>query len=637
MNMKKSVSVSTLAIILCLIVSCNKYEDPQHGSKINFSSYEKTMVDFLDTIPVTVPENFVKSDFAAFSATVESDLGSNTSLTTKSSNDSKLWEVESLPPVFDEGGKLIKDPSIVIKCIPMDGSDAVLTASLVNSDGDKYSTSVVISSANYDGLYETWEAICSNEIAKWEDSTFWEFVCWYMYFLNDAELDEEVSDEVLEFADSHMKLLLASKHYDLQDKAIAEQVASWKNQPEVTEYEERQEQSLNGLPSQYTFIPKRQICHHSLAGAANALAYKFDESQFSDQRGIVRNVIRRLCKCQEVDIREMYEKGVRVFEFPLILGDDGLLYGNSLVCRDCKPFRDRIDELYSEVRSTDQFAIIIVSASIQQTLKDLLSGEKGEVNDYSEFLDEMHEFMRDWNNYRAGLDHISPLVPFRADMTAEEAKGGIILFWGDEWLDNTTIEPFGAVLDWPLFGDMGAIQTWNRETQEWEDAADLMSSDANRFLGYCENTDYMKNKAMDFRYEVGQTWKKYQEKLYQPALPEPVEANPIWMMNRMDCVMNIPTPKIPRWIIRKKTEIDIPEYPNISWTACFINEELRSPGNPYGIPLGITFVNNACTQECYPPLFGKKTICYGDGVFDFCQSNLFFKMPYELTSDIVVK
>ena len=63
--MKKS--VSTLAIILCLIVGCNKYEDPQHGSKINFPSYEKTMVDFLDTIPVTVPENFVKSDFAAFS------------------------------------------------------------------------------------------------------------------------------------------------------------------------------------------------------------------------------------------------------------------------------------------------------------------------------------------------------------------------------------------------------------------------------------------------------------------------------------------------------------------------------------------------------------------------------------------
>lgn len=212
----KRISIFT-TLILCLTVACQKNEVVSERGEIKFPAYEKTTVDFLDTIPVIVPENFSKSDYAAFLVTIESELGSSTSVTTKSSADSKAWEVETLAPVFDASGKMTRNPGIIIKRIPMDGSNAVLTASLVDSNGERMNTSLAVCSASYSNLEEKIEEIFTSEIENWDEGKVIEMICWYMCFLYDADGQDEFSDEILEFVNSHKRLFLASKYTDLQE------------------------------------------------------------------------------------------------------------------------------------------------------------------------------------------------------------------------------------------------------------------------------------------------------------------------------------------------------------------------------------------------------------------------------------
>lgn len=632
---------NAFAIFLCLAVSCQKSDETGNPDVwIDFPTYEKTTVDFLDTIPVTVSDNFLKSDFVAFTATVESNLDQGTSIATKSSVEAKAWEVEALPPVFDGNGNLAKKPCVVIKRIPMDGSDALLTASLVNSKGEKVNSSTAINSAKQEDLLARLETVFSGEIENWEDNKVLEFLCWYMYFLGDIDIDDDAEGheafrkDVLEFIDSHMKLLMAAKYSDLQDKGIADQVAYWKELLENpqsgddpnTDFadDDKDSQFANGL---YSIPDNRLLCHVSLPCAFNALSRYFDETPISSLSWIPGKIVKRLVRFQDTDIVTMFNRGVRVFEFPLIF-ENGNLYTNSIFLHDNTRFADRFALLADAVLANpSEFAIVIVSTSIKQTIMDLLKGEPAVSFDNKDLLNEIHKFFRDFPNSAPKYRNL--FVPFRADMTVKDARGHILILWDDEWEDNTTVAPFGAVIQKPLLGDTGSIQTW--DGKEWNDAADLMYQDI-RYLGYCDSRS--ENRAAATRRE--QQMIEHMRK-YQNAVNKSTPA-PIWSINRMDCVFSTWMPAFYRDIIKKKTKVDIEAYPNFAWTASYVNykvgyyfrDNYRYPGVSGKMPGGIVYLTMAAIKNCHPPMSGVITNCGGRfAVEEMALSNSYVRMPYE--------
>lgn len=609
--MKRIYFVATL--IMCLTVACQKNEDSRKGREIKFPTYEKTTVDFLDTIPVTMPGDFSKSDFAAFSVTVESELGSGTSVVTKSSADSKAWEIETLAPVFDGNGKMTKNPGIVIKRIPMDGSDAVITASLVLSDGLRTNTSVVVSSADYSDLEGKWEEF-SDEISNLGEGEIIELICWYMYFLHDADGKEEFSEDILEFVNTHKRLLLASKYTDLQDGEIAEDVDYWKNLLENQEEEENPETALDESEFNYLHLDDRTLlCHTTLPCASHTLAYNLsigEEIKSLNLPGIANKAILRLFTFQNAYVTQMFHEGVRVFDFQLI--NEGGLRENSFLCPG-NSFFFSLDAIARMVEThPSEFAIVIISASIKQTIKDLLDilrdgGNESQKNDTGELLNEIHKFVA---GFFARPYNKKLLVPFRADMTVEDARGHIIVMWGDEWEDDTTVKPFGAVINKPYGDDsMGSIQIWNSDTEEWEDEADLMYNDM-RFLG--------ERYSSDAREAAGQEVASRMKDFDQQYRSKVVKSNPvpIWCIHRADCIMTIKMPPFPKFLIKTFGKITIEAYPNVAWTTEFVNKNVAdylnrfNPEVQYG-PSGIVYLHMAATEECFPPIFGYKTACHG--------------------------
>lgn len=624
--MKRIYFVATL--IMCLTVACQKNEDSRNGREIKFPTYEKTTVDFLDTIPVTMPGDFSKSDFAAFSATVESGLGSGTSVVTKSSADSKAWGIETLAPVFDGNGKMTKNPGIVIKRIPMDGSDAVLTASLVLSDGGRTNTSVVVSSADYSDLEGKWEEF-SDEISNLGEGEIIELICWYMYFLHDAEGQEEFSDDILEFVNSHKRLLLASKYTDLQDGEIAEDVDYWKNLLENQEEEENPETALN--ESDFICLPldgRTLLCHTTLPCASKTLACHLsrgDEISSLKIPGFAKDAIVRMVTFQNVHVTQMFQEGVRVFDFQLI--NEGGLRGNSFLCPG-DYFHRNLDAIARMVEThPSEFAIVIISASIKQTLKDLIDifvDDPKKDRDYYDLLDEIHKFVA---GFFARPNNKKLFVPFRADMTVEDARGHIIVMWGDEWEDDTTVEPFGAVINKPDKGYMGSIQTWNDETEDWEDAAELMYNDM-RFLGERYSSDAREAAGREVASRMNDFDQQYRSKVVKS---NPV---PIWCIHRADCVMAVKMPSIPWLLIKIFGHISIDSYPNAAWTTQYVNRYVADYfKNPYQYkarqygPSGIVYMYMTATENCNPPLFGSKNPCYGIEAVRWVSMNQ-PRMPY---------
>ena len=607
----KRISIFT-TLILCLTVACQKNEVVRERGEIKFPAYEKTTVDFLDTIPVIVPENFSKSDYAAFLVTIESELGSSTSVTTKSSADSKAWEVETLAPVFDASGKMTRNPGIIIKRIPMDGSNAVLTASLVDSNGERMNTSLAVCSASYSNLEEKIEEIFTSEIENWDEGKVIEMICWYMCFLYDAEGQDEFSDEILEFVNSHKRLFLASKYTDLQDKEIASAVNYEKELIEDQEDDETLETEPGGNNNGALYADGRTLlCHTTLPCASHTLASNLNIAE--DYRFlpvIAQNIIRRLCTFQNTDVKTMFQAGVRVFDYQLI-GN----YGASFLC-DGGNFSKSIEDLASMVSRSDQFAIVIVSVSMMQTIKDLIniiSGNPQKGPDYYDRLDHLHKMLAE---IMAKPEYKDLFVPFRADMTVDDARGHIILMWGDEWEDDTEVTPFGAVINKPDEGIKGSIQTWNSDTEEWEDAAELMYNDIG-FLEYCDSKSDRKVAGRRVAEKIGDF-----DRIYRPAVMK-TQPVPIWCIQRADCAMKFKMPPIPKLIIKIKTGVSIPYYPNAAEATEFINPSVADyffrPDkyfmNQRG-PSGIIFLHMVATDECRVPLFGGKHKCYGISVVD---------------------
>lgn len=610
--MKKIFFVATLTI--CLTVACQKNEDSRNGREIKFPTYEKTTVDFLDTIPVTVPANFTKSDFAAFSVTVESGFGSSTSVTTKSSADSKAWEIETLAPVFDGEGKMTGNPGVVVKRIPMDGSDAVLTASLVSSNGERMNTSVVVSSADYSDLEGKWEA-CADEITNLEEGKIIELICWYMYFLYDADGKEEFSEDILEFVNTHKRLFLASKYTDLQDEGIAGDVNFWKNLSENQEDEKTPETTNGVIPllNPLHLDDRTLLCHTTLPCASHTLSFFLsvgDEIKSLNLPEFVNEIIVRLCTFQQTFVEDMFSEGVRVFDFQLIKG----LGGNSLLCHSKRGFESNLTAIADLVKAyPSEFAIVIVSASIKQTIKDLLDilrdgGNESQKNDTGELLNEIHKFVAD---FMAKPENKDLFVPFRANMTVRDARGHIIIMWGDEWEDDTTVEPFGAVINKPYGDDiMGSIQIWNSDTEEWEDEADLMYNDI-RFRGDCFSNAARESEAQRVAYNMRDFDQQYRSKIVK------LHPVPLWCIHRADCVMNVEMPFFPKIYLKIFKGITIESYPNVAWTAAFVNKyvdyyfsRIDYQADQRG-PSGIVYLHMAAAKQCAPPLFGHWTDCYG--------------------------
>lgn len=620
--MKKIFYVATL--IMCLTVACQKNEDNRNGREIKFPTYEKTTVDFLDTIPVTVPDNLTKSDFAALSVTIESGLGSGTSLVTKSSAESKAWEIETLAPVFDGEGKMTGYPGIVIKRIPMDGSDALLTASLVCSDGERTNTSVVVSSADYSDLERKWEE-CSDEINNWGEGKIIELICWYMYFLHDADGQEEFSEDILDFVNTHKRLLLASKYTDLQDGEIAEDVDYWKNLLENQEEEGAPETTLNESDFNYLNLDDRTLlCHTTLPCASHTLAFNLSAGEeIKRLPGIAQNVIVRLCTFQNTNDIKMFHEGVRVFDFQLI--NEGGLRGNTLLCPG-DSFWPHLSAIADMVKThPSEFAIVIISASVKQTIKDLLGiivDDPKKDGDYYDLLDLIHKSVAE---FMAKPENKKLFVPFRADMTVGDARGHIIVMWGDEWEDDTTVEPFGAVINKPVEGYMGTIQTWNSETEDWEDEAELMYNDM-RFLG--ERYSAADREAAGR--EVASRMNDFDQKNYRRAVIK-LKPVPIWCIHRADCIMTVKMPPFPKFLIKTFGKITIEAYPNVAWATKYVNKNVadyfwHNPGIQHG-PSGIVYLHMAATEICFPPIFGYNTACYGIEAVRWVSMNQ-PRMPY---------
>lgn len=625
--MKKIYFVAIL--IVCLTVACQKNEDSRNGREIKFPTYEKTTVDFLDTIPVTMPGDFSKSDFAAFSVTVESGLGSGTSVVTKSSTGSKAWEIETLAPVFDGSGKMTKNPCIVIKRIPMDGSDAVLTASLIGSDGGRTNTSVVVSSADYSDLEGKWEEF-SDEIINLGKDKIIEMICWYMYFLHDAEGQEEFSDDILEFVNNHKRLLLASKYTDLQDEEIAGDVDYWKNLLENQEVEDAPETTLNEGEFNHLQLDDRTLlCHTTLPCASKTLAYHLsrgDEISSLKIPGIAKDAIVRMFTFQNAHVTQMFQEGVRVFDFQLI--NEGGLRGNTLLCPG-DSFWPHLSAIADMVKThPSEFAIVIISASVKQTIKDLLGiivDDPKKDGDYYDLLDLIHKSVAE---FMAKPENKKLFVPFRANMTVGDARGHIIVMWGDEWEDDTTVKPFGAVINKPDEGYVGSIQTWNSETEDWEDEAELMYNDM-RFLGERLSSDAKEAAGR----EVASKMSDFDQKNFRRAVMK-LDPVPIWCIHRADCVMTVKMPSIPWLLIKIFGHISIDSYPNAAWTTQYVNryvaEYFKNPyqykARQYG-PSGIVYMYMTATENCNPPLFGSKNPCYGIEAVRWVSMNQ-PRMPY---------
>lgn len=619
----KRISIFT-TLILCLTVACQKNEVVRERGEIKFPAYEKTTVDFLDTIPVIVPENFSKSDYAAFLVTIESELGSSTSVTTKSSTDSKAWEVETLAPVFDNSGKMTSNPCIIIKRIPMDGSNAVLTASLVDSNGERMNTSLAVCSASYSNLEEKIEEIFTSEIENWDEGKVIEMICWYMCFLYDADGQDEFSDEILEFVNSHKRLFLASKYTDLQDKEIASAVNHEKDLIEKQDDEEISETEPGGnFNAEPLHVDGRTLlCHTTLPCASHTLAYNLESGEeMRKLPKIADNIIKRICTFQNTDVKTMFQAGVRVFDYQLLgtRGASFLYYGEY--------FDKSIEDLASMLsRNPSEFAIVIVSVSIMQTIKDLIKfilDDPQKDPDYYDRLNYLHKYLAD---IMAKPEYKDLFVPFRADMTVDDARGHIILMWGDEWEDDTEVTPFGAVINKPDEGIKGSIQTWNSDTEEWEDAADLMYNDIG-YLEYCDSKadriaagERVVRKMRDFSQQ------------YKRSIME-MQPAPIWCIQRADCAMRFKMPPIPKLIIKIKTGVSIPYYPNAAEATEFINPSVEKYlfgfyGDKKDAPKGIISLHMVATNECRVPLFGGKHPCRGIDVVRSVFYHNGFPMPY---------
>ena len=110
---------------------------------------------------------------------------------------------------------------------------------------------------------------------------------------------------------------------------------------------------------------------------------------------------------------------------------------------------------------------------------------------------------------------------------------------------------------------------------------------------------------------------------------------PIWCIQRADCAMKFKMPPIPKLIIKIKTGVSIPYYPNAAEATEYVNPAVAdyfyNPRKYYMDqigPSGIIFLHMVATDECRVPLFGGKHKCYGISVAEAVSGKQPRLMPY---------
>ena len=609
---------------------------PRKDGQIHFASYDAVTVNLIDTMEVLLPKGFKKSDFAAFTAKVESGDG----VATKAGY-SGSWNVAAIAPKFDEQGVLVDNPAVVFSEIPFEKTTAVLTVSIIDNNGNKTSASRVIYSGNEDKLgkiYKEWEDVFKSEIQEWSTEHCLEFLTWYMMSLVEEQTEEGYSDFLNKFVANHRTLLEIFLLLDRNDDATKNIKRMWEEakydakELEEGDTEEEEGPSSNGVS--YNTLARfwdwmgaghsrwglsalpdsRKVCHVTLPAAYQALSF---EPILPNSLSFKANLfLSRLLRFQHTDLNTMFDRGVRVFDFQVGM-HEGALHGYSNVdpiplAVPCKAkVETELNVLVNNLKNyPKEFVVLVVR----------------EANE--EDLGACRRFF-----YQYSQSHNNLFIPFRKDLTVGEARGHIILLWTDEDWPDESIPRFGAVIS-EDDTDRG-IKVWNGGSKEWETAAPLWIQDID--LGEVANNDVAWNKAREHTNQ----FLKYVDDFKAQACKQ---GDCTWSVNYFDKMMWWPLPdKVKRMInqmIKKKLPelpVEITHYPDASWSARYLHNHLidnlhvKFYSQRYNAPGGIVYLNYAAVRNTYGPfrfpfpldVYGRSAVAYTLSMNGPC------KMPYE--------
>ena len=118
---------------------------PRLDATLRFETYDKLYVSPDDTVKLILSSEFTEKNFAGIKAELASDLGLEISVVTKADSYDG-WEIKALKPEFGEDGEVTKHPAVVIKSTPEKPSDAILTVSIIDNNGQSHTTSATLTS-----------------------------------------------------------------------------------------------------------------------------------------------------------------------------------------------------------------------------------------------------------------------------------------------------------------------------------------------------------------------------------------------------------------------------------------------------------------------------------------------------------
>ena len=613
---------------------------PRKDGQIHFASYDAVTVNLLDTVEVLLPEGFKKSDFAAFTAKVESGEG----VATKAGY-SGNWGAAAIAPEFDEQGVLVSNPAVVFYEIPFEKISAVLTVSVIDNNGSKTSTSRVINSGNEDKLdvlRKEWDEVFKSDTKEWDMSQYLEYLTWYMLSLVEEQPEEGYSDFLNKFVANHRNLLEAYLLLDRNDDATENIKKLWeevKNEPKELEEDdiEGDENSptlgsgqLHTITNFYDWMGKgasgwglkgglpdsRKVCHVTLPAAYQALSK--EPILPKNITGIANMFLSRLLRFQHKTMDHLFYRGVRVFDFQVGMYE-GALHGYS----DCAPVPvsvpcqakvvDELNVLANYLKKYPQeFAILVVREAVEADLAAI----------HRVF----HQYSEDHNNL---------FVPFRKDLTVKEARGHIILLWTNEEWPDESLPRFGAVMD----EINGCIKVWDNGSNVWKAEAPLWTQNID--MGKVANNDeaiknarthtnqmmgYIADFTAQARKEGDCTWSiNYYDKSMWWPLPENVKQQ----------INKIIKEKCKEWFGLEQPPFEITHYPDASWSAKYLHNNLlddfdaqfyKGRQNATG---GIIYMNYAAVRDAYGPfrvmvplpVYGRTAVAYTLGVNGPCTIN----------------
>lgn len=681
---------SLFAVILCLAVSCQKYDDTQikkdisnlqeqiasqNDGRIYFSSYDAAVVNLLDTMEVILPEDFKKSDFAAFTAKIESGDGVATKAEDPKDDE---WEVIAIAPEFDGQGKLVKNPSVVFAGIPYEESSAVLSVSIVDNTGNRAGSSRVIYSGNTDKIYEMLYHLVTT---RFESNELGEFIQWYTQAVYGYDDQLSLSPNVKAFISENREIIDILLRSDAQDPYV-------KSELELIDLHSDEEMMIPGMnypgnedmhdndtPSnsgrRYNWMgygywnmskglpDDRLVCHVSMPGSYYSLTSSmlkdldlkklvpWSEIPFFKRIlpliGLtwLNSTMPDYAWNQSFGLSDQFNWGVRAFDFRLSdWGDQGMKGVSSWTLRIDETLEiDEDIEIGGEKIHIDSFYLgdlglpFASYRNFEVELTKLLNYMKDYPTEFCVFFLSAADYSPDTKKkvqdiiyrFKNNPAYSNMFLDFRKDLRVGEARGHVILIWKDDDVDSemTATPLWAAVSDSDKQTKEAEINKWNGN--EWVKEADLWIQDVYDF-GIAQGPTSGESdrlRQVEARKKLDLMRKMTQE--YSDAVMKNTPT-PIWFEN--DATMQFYM-YLPNWVRRKFFG---KPYGNIQLSAHYFNKiAAREFLANYNGPAGMVFVNFACKRwtiwrapgmaRCYP---------YGDEMIDnIIQLNGRYKMPYE--------